>query len=226
MRKIALALFVLVAIAAPARAQDCKPYFFNLIQRSEGQPAPDWKQVVEDLHYVKGVPKNPQPGDRGIGAPFNGLTVMIDAGGNARGRVWFYTDVPSTTDGNTWYTHEYQYIADGPTPGSFVWAWKDLAGGPPRPCGGSPAPPVITPPVTPPAPPVVSPDLVARIAALEEQLSSLRGDFDAWKAPTAISTDDILKALGEGVRFDCSIGRTGAGFLSHGHGCTVTAVKK
>jgi Mg2+ and Co2+ transporter CorA len=73
---------------------------------------------------------------------------MIDAGGNARGRIWLPTDLAQTdSNGNRWFTHEIQVIADGPSPGSFVWAWEDKGGPPyaPRPCqhtagGGTGAP--------------------------------------------------------------------------------------
>jgi hypothetical protein len=61
---------------------------------------------------------------------------MIDAGQNARGRIWLPTDVPVMHDENAWFTHEIQVIADGPTPGSMIWAWIDKGGAPyaPRPC--------------------------------------------------------------------------------------------
>ena len=116
---------------------DPRAYFFSLIQRTEGSPAPDWKAVLESLPG-KGMGVNPKPGERQPrNAPHAGITVMIDAGNNARGRIWLPTDLPQTDhNGNQWFTHEIQVIADGPTPGSFVWAWEDKGGPPyaPRPC--------------------------------------------------------------------------------------------
>jgi len=116
---------------------DPRAYFFSLIQRTEGSPAPDWKAVLESLPG-KGMGINPRPGERQPrNAPHAGITVMIDAGNNARGRIWLPTDLAQTDhNGNQWFTHEVQVIADGPTPGSFVWAWEDKGGPPsaPRPC--------------------------------------------------------------------------------------------
>ena len=116
---------------------DPRAYFFSLIQRTEGSSAPDWKAVLESLPG-KGMGINPRPGERQPrNAPHGGITVMIDAGNNARGRIWLPTDLAQTDhNGNQWFTHEIQVIADGPTPGSFVWAWEDKGGPPyaPRPC--------------------------------------------------------------------------------------------
>jgi hypothetical protein len=116
---------------------DPRAYFFSLIGKTEGSPAPDWKAVLESLPG-RGMGINPKPGEvQPLNAPHYGITVMIDAGGNARGRIWLPTDVPAVDDnGNRWFTHEFQVIADGPTPGSFVWAWQDKGGPPyaPRPC--------------------------------------------------------------------------------------------
>jgi hypothetical protein len=116
---------------------DPRAYFFSLIGRTEGSPAPDWKAVLESLPG-KGMGINPKPGERQpLNAPHYGITVMIDAGNNARGRIWLPTDLAQTDhNGNQWFTHEIQVIADGPTPGSMVWAWEDKGGPPyaPRPC--------------------------------------------------------------------------------------------
>ena len=116
---------------------DPHAYFFSLIGRTDGSPAPDWKAVLESLPG-RGMGINPKPGEiQPLNAPHYGITLMIDAGGNARGRIWLPTDVPTVDhNGNQWFTHEFQVIADGPTPGSFVWAWQDKGGAPyaPRPC--------------------------------------------------------------------------------------------
>jgi hypothetical protein len=118
---------------------DPRAYFFSLIGTAEGAPAPDWKAVLESLPG-QGMGINPKPGEvQPQNAPHFGITVMIDAGKNARGRIWLPADVPNMQDGNAWFTREIQVIADGPTPGSFVWAWIDKGGAvyAPRPCGGA-----------------------------------------------------------------------------------------
>jgi len=133
---------------------DPRAYFFSLIGSTEGSPAPDWKAVLESLPG-RGMGINPKPGERQpLNAPHYGITVMIDAGGNARGRIWLPADVPVMADGNAWFTHEIQVIADGPTPGSMIWAWIDKGGAQyaPRPCqqggtgggGATPSPAVTT----------------------------------------------------------------------------------
>ena len=133
---------------------DPRAYFFSLIGRTEGSPAPDWKTVLESLPG-RGMGVNPKPGEvQPLNAPHYGITVMIDAGGNARGRIWLPADVPVMADGNAWFTHEIQVIADGPTPGSMIWAWIDKGGAQyaPRPCqqggtgggGATPSPAVTT----------------------------------------------------------------------------------
>ena len=117
--------------------EDPRAYFFSLIGKTEGSLAPDWKEVLESLPG-RGMGINPKPGQvQPVNAPHYGITVMIDAGNNARGRIWLPSDVPVTHDGNAWFTREIQVIADGPTPGSIIWAWIDKGGAPyaPRPCG-------------------------------------------------------------------------------------------
>jgi hypothetical protein len=153
---------------------DPRAYFFSLIQRTEGSPAPDWKQVLESLP-AKGMGINPRPGERQpMNAPHGGITVMIDAGNNARGRIWLPTDLPQTDhNGNQWFTHEVQVIADGPTPGSFVWAWEDKGGPPyaPRRC---PQPGGTTPTPTPiPTPDENGGDMVIDLRPLEARIKAL-----------------------------------------------------
>jgi len=131
---------------------DYRDFFFALIGRSEGALATgDWKPVLESLPG-RGMGTNPAPGERQPqDAPHHGVTVMIDAGGNARGRIWLPAD-DFTTDGNgnRWFTHEMQVIADGPTPGSMIWAWQDKGGATVRPFSGGSTPPPVEPPVPPP----------------------------------------------------------------------------
>ena len=171
---------------------DPRAYFFSLIGRTEGSPAPDWKAVLESLPG-RGMGTNPKPGEiQPQNAPHYGITVMIDAGGNARGRIWLPTDVPSVDDnGNRWFTHEFQVIADGPTPGSFVWAWQDKGGAPyaPRPCeqggtvGGSAAPsPAVTTGGS------AAQSLEARIQALEGLVSAQAKEIADLKSRPAPST--------------------------------------
>jgi hypothetical protein len=149
---------------------DPRAYFFALIGRTEGSAAPDWKAVLESLPG-KGMGVNPKPGMiQPTNAPHYGITVMIDAGGNARGRIWLPSDGPPTVDdnGNRWFTHEFQVIADGPTPGSFVWAWQDKVGAPysPHACdSGSTQLPEQQPPTT---------DIDPRIAQLQADVDDLK----------------------------------------------------
>jgi len=155
---------------------DPRAYFFSLIQRTEGSPAPDWKAVLESLPG-RGMGINPKPGEiQPQNAPHYGITVMIDAGGNARGRIWLPTDLAQTdANGNRWFTHEIQVIADGPSPGSFVWAWEDKGGPPyaPRPCQPQPGPsPVIPGPVI-PGPVVPSSEMVIDLRPLEARVQAL-----------------------------------------------------
>ncbi len=109
--------------------QEYQNYFFSLIGAGVGQNANNWKAALESLPGM-GMGTNPQPGQKQpLDAPHHGITVMIDAGGNARGRIWLPTDVPVLDDnGNAWFTHEIQVIADGPVPGSMVWAWDSKGG--------------------------------------------------------------------------------------------------
>lgn len=186
--KIATLALIAQLLAAPAFAQeDCKAYLFARMGRAEGQPANDWAAVLESLPR-QGFGVNPQPGQiQPANAPHHGITVMIDAGGHARGRVWLATDFPTVDgNGNQWFTHEYQVIADGPAPGSFVWAWQDKGGGPPRACRSVTPEPGPVPPVTPPPPttPTVPDELLEAIATLRElqkAIDLLRGDLDAMK---------------------------------------------
>jgi hypothetical protein len=77
-------------------------------------------------------------------------------------------------DGNAWYTHEYQVIADGPTPGSIVWAWQDK--------GGAPYSPHVCDSSTPPPEPQPEPDTdhEERIQALEDRVKALTAQMLAF----------------------------------------------
>jgi hypothetical protein len=193
---------------------DPRAYFFSLIDRTEGSPAPDWKTVLESLP-ARGMGINPKPGEiQPPNAPHYGITVMIDASQNARGRIWLPSDVPAVQDGIAWYTHEIQVIADGPAPGSMVWAWIDKGGAPyaPRPCeqavGGGAA-------ATPAGPaggggqaggtvidlgPVLKP-LSARIQALEQLVSAQAKEIAELKARPAAAPAAAPTALPKRVAF-------------------------
>lgn len=107
-----------------------RDYIFNQML---GFDPSNWKAALESLPR-RGFGINPKPGEiTPLDAPHHGISIMIDAGGNARGRVWLPTDNSVTSDGNEWFTHEFQVIADGPTPGSFIWAWIDKGGATVRP---------------------------------------------------------------------------------------------
>ncbi len=139
-----------------------------------GAAAPNWKASLEALTRLSppfGI--NPQAGvPTSLDAPHHGITVMIDAGGNARGRIWLPTNT-FTLDGNNnrWFTHEFQVIADGPAPGTMVWEWQDKGGADVRPFHGAVVPPVVVEP-TPPTPPVDT-DYEERITALEGRVKAL-----------------------------------------------------
>lgn len=126
--------------------QEYKQYFFSLVGGGEGQSANNWKAALEALPG-RGMGINPKPGEiQPLNAPHHGITVMIDREGNARGRIWLPTETATHNDGNDWYTHEIQVIADGPTPGSFVWAWESKGGAAPRPFTGGVQPDPQLPP--------------------------------------------------------------------------------
>lgn len=165
--------------------QDYKAYFFSTIDRTEGSPAPDWKAVLESLPS-RGMGINPKPGEiQPQNAPHYGITVMIDAGQNARGRIWLPSDESVMAGGNEWYTHEIQVIANGPTPGSIVWAWEDKGGAPLRPFTGSP----VTPDPQKPDPPKPQPG--SSYAQVGEALAALVSAL--VKAETVALADTVQR---------------------------------
>jgi hypothetical protein len=129
---------------------DPRSWFFWKVGTFEGNPAADWQVRLKGLHD-SGMRKNPQPGERPVYDTFYGVTIMIDAGGNPRGRIWLPTQEP---EANGYFTREVQVIADGPTPGSLIWHWSELGGNaysPLQPPGTIPVdPPVVVDPPTPP----------------------------------------------------------------------------
>jgi hypothetical protein len=173
-------------------------YFFGTIDRILGQPAPDWKAVLESLPG-RGFGVNPKSGEiQSLNAPHHGITVMIDAGGNARGRIWLPSDGPPTHhDGNQWYTHEIQVIADGPTPGSMVWAWQDKGGAPERPFVSQPAPaPEPQRPEPAPEPvPAAQQDADAIVRAIEANTVAVVAKLDELKVSVNKAAQDLGRAL-------------------------------
>lgn len=212
MKKAVWGLLIVLALhsayPASAFAQDsCEVAFFSLIQRTPGTAAPDWEAVLEDLHYTKGVPKNPAPGPLPRGGPFNDLYIMIDAGGDARGRIWYASDVPQVDhNGNQWYTAERQVIATRPgspvechlDANACVWTFEHK-GGEPRPCVATP-PPTTPPPVV--IPPVVTPpggqlpiDVIAELVGRLFQLEQLVAKVDALQASIDAASQHAASAL-------------------------------
>jgi hypothetical protein len=199
---------------------DPRAYFFtDVIRRIEGEPANDWKQVLESLPG-QGMGVNPKPGQiQPQDAPFYGITVMIDAGGNARGRIWLPTNTPVMHDGNAWYTREIQVIADGPTPGSMVWAWIDKGGAQyaPHVCDSS-TPPPVEPPVEPPP----ANDHEERIQALEDRVKALTEQMLAFiprmEAVEQATKPESIHTAMRGKAVEVRVGKN----IGHGHAATGT----
>jgi len=135
--------------------EDYRDYFFKSIGKTIGSPADDWQITLENAtrmnppYGINPPPNYVQPLD----SAHHGMTVMLGGGGNARGIVWLPADLPVyDNNSNAWFTHEMLVIANGPTQGTFVWAWTDRGGAPARkftPDSTQPAPgPGPTPPPT------------------------------------------------------------------------------
>ncbi len=195
--------------------QDYKNYVFADLGATDGGNANNWKAALEALPG-KGYGVNPKPGEKQpLDAPHHGVTVMIDGGGNARGRIWLPTDVATFDDhGNAWYTHEVQVIADGPVPGTMVWAWDSKGGAAPRPFN-----PTTEPPVEPPTEPPTS-DHEARIAALEADVAELQSEAAAVRSDMAKIALAAARAAITGATVDVRVGRN----YGHGHEAKGTIV--
>jgi hypothetical protein len=197
--------------------EEYKTYFFKYINREVGAPANDWKAVLESLPQ-QGFLVNPKPGQVMPSSPHHGISIMIDAGGNARGRIWLPTDTYVTDpNGNQWYTHEMQVIADGPMNGTFVWAWQDKGGAPVRPFDGvTPVPPPVV------VPPPVSCNCEEKFLAIKDEIDSLESKV-ADLALALIATNEKFSKLTVSGNTD---GRTGVfGLGSHFHTLTNLPVK-
>jgi hypothetical protein len=116
---------------APQTVDECRDYFYHLIDRATGQPAIDWEQVLTDC----GIPGGHPPGVKANPAIHYGFTQQIGADG-VRGRLFLPTNEP---DALGYYTHPIDLLDT--VNGQLYWAWKDL-GGPPCATGGGTVPPV------------------------------------------------------------------------------------
>lgn len=225
-----IALLILLASARPVFAQvpgcingvlaDPKAYFFHLIGRQDGQPADDFAEVLRASGLPAGYLPHVTPTDNG----YYGLTQQIGGSGRIAGRIFLPTADP---DDLGYYSHPVSPLRDGPTPGSLLWEWRDLGGPPyaPRPCGAVTPPPVVPPP--PVTPPPVDTKLADAVAALTAKLEAIQIRVEQLEVnPPRVLTMDALERALANLAFDCTIGRTGASFLSHGHGCTVTVTAK
>lgn len=121
---------------------DPQSYFWWLIQRSPGQSAQDWVQVLESSGIPEGYPPYVVPTDNG----FYGLTQQIGAGG-VRGRLFLPTAEP---DPLGFYSHPIDLLDNAfggdcsKEPRFCTWAWKDQGGpayAPVTPDGGGTEPP-------------------------------------------------------------------------------------
>lgn len=207
-----LALLLLLISSRPVFAQvpgcaggvlsDPRAYVFATLGRTLGAPAGDWEAVLQNsgIPATSSVPGTIPPAT----APFYGITQWKGSAGNVRGRLSLPTAAP---DENGYYTHSID-VLEGPAE-SLRWAWRDVGGPPyaPRPCAGT----------VPPPPPS---DALAELAAKLEALT-LRVEQLERNPPRVLLEDTLRKAL-QAVQFNCEIGRTGPGFLSHGHPCSVT----
>jgi hypothetical protein len=153
------------------KLEDPQAYFFFLLSQITGKteaaglPCPNWKANLELLPSL-GMQVNVQPGAPiPADAKHYGICIMIDAGGNARGRCWLPTEQHTTDgNGNKWFTHEMQVIAE--RAGVMYWAWDDK-GGPPyvaRVCDSGSQPPNPNPPPS---------QLEARVEQLENVVKAL-----------------------------------------------------
>ena len=114
---------------------DYGQYFFALIQRTPGQPAPDWATVLSG----SGIPAGLSPGEvPDASMPHYALTQQIRSSGEVAGRIFLPTATP---DDLGYYSHPVSPLRDGATPGTLVWEWRDLGGPPVVMPGDGSAPP-------------------------------------------------------------------------------------
>ena len=97
---------------------DPAAYFFFVIKRQPGQPAPDWISVMIN----SGIPPGPPPGVD-PGPEFYGLTQQMGTAG-PRSRVFLPA---SDSDALGYRVAAYDYLENGP--GGLVWTFKYFDGG-------------------------------------------------------------------------------------------------
>jgi hypothetical protein len=106
---------------------DMRAYFFFVINRTEGQPARDWEEVMR----ASGIPAGPVAGQRfPPNAPHYGLSQQISSSGELRGRVFLPTNTPNPAG---YFIQDVDFLSD---PSGSRWAWHPH-GSPayaPRPC--------------------------------------------------------------------------------------------
>jgi hypothetical protein len=100
------------------RLLDPAAYFFYVIKRQPGQPAPDWISVMVN----SGIPPGPPPGVD-PGPEHYGLTQQLGSSG-PRSRVFLPA---SDSDAFGYRVAAYDYLANGP--GGLVWTFKYFDGG-------------------------------------------------------------------------------------------------
>lgn len=172
------------------RLIDPRGWFFQLISVYEGDPANDWQKRLKAL-YDKGMRKNPQPGERPTYDAYYGVTIMIDGGGNPRGRIWLPTQEP---EANGYFTREVQVIADGPTPGTLIWQWHELGGAPYVPL--EPTGIIVDPPVVVDPPPPTPPTGEGFLEALDLLRQLREGQKEQAAALTKLG-ESLLAAIRE-----------------------------
>jgi hypothetical protein len=97
---------------------DPAAYFFYVIKRQPGQPAPDWISVMVN----SGIPPGPPPGVD-PGPEHYGLTQQLGTAG-PRSRVFLPA---ADSDAFGFRVAAYDYLANGP--GGLVWTFKYFDGG-------------------------------------------------------------------------------------------------
>lgn len=128
---------------------DPQAYIWDLLRRSPGQSALDWKRVLGDSGLPPGNPPNIKPRDNG----FYGITQQIGADG-PRGQIFLPT---ATQDALGYYAHTINLLQNSggdcsQNPKFCIWEWRDEQGGPPYhpinagedyvpPAGGGTSPP-------------------------------------------------------------------------------------
>ena len=106
----------------PQTEDEARGWYFAGIGRTQGAPANDWAAVMA----ASGLPPGYGPGIvPNASMPFFAFTNMVGSSNEQRGRIFLPTAVP---DPNGYYTRQIQVIADGATPGTFVWSWTYISG--------------------------------------------------------------------------------------------------